>query len=73
MSINPLELYIVDSIIIIIIFFGCFYKCINNNYSMNEMEEDNNYLNYKFINNNYSMNEIEEENNYLNYKSVDKV
>ena len=71
MSIDPLGLYIVDSIIIIIIFFGCFYKCINNNYSINETEEENNYINHKFINN-YSMNEIEEDNNYLNYKSIDE-
>ena len=71
MSIDPLGLYIVDSIIIIVIFFGCFYKCINNNYSINEIEEENNYINHKFINN-YSMNEIEEDNNYLNYKSIDE-
>ena len=71
MSIDPLGLYIVDSIIIIVIFFGCFYKCINNNYSINEIEEENNYINHKFINN-YSINEIEENNNYLNYKSIDE-
>jgi hypothetical protein len=49
MSVSEVGLYIVDSLIIILIIIGCCYKSIDNNYSINEIEKDNNYLNYKSI------------------------